>query len=132
MHCCSGASGGYLAAGALGNASFNKGHLNFAMAPENTYLIKSQFSDPAPLTLGTAAVRYTQIRGFGTISEDAGLLKNFRFHERYRFQLRGEFLNLFNRHQLGGINTTISNAQFGQVTSVSGNRSIQLGLRFDF
>jgi hypothetical protein len=123
-----------IAAGNMKNSSYDRHIFNFAnvMAPENTYLNKSLFSDPAALTLGSAAPRYTIIRGFGTISEDAGVLKNFRFHERYRFQLRGELLNIFNRHQLGGINTNITNAQFGQVTSVSGNRSIQFGLRLDF
>jgi hypothetical protein len=64
--------------------------------------------------------------------EGPGQAKTFRFHERYRLPVRGEFLNLFNRHQLGGINTTISSSQFGRVTSVSGNRSLQLGLRLDF
>jgi hypothetical protein len=123
-----------VASGNMKNSSYNRDIFNFAnvMAPENTYLNKSLFSDPAPLTLGASAPRYTTIRGFGTISEDAGILKNFRIHERYRVQLRGELLNIFNRHQLGGIQTSVTNAQFGQVTSVSGNRSIQFGLRLDF
>ena len=123
-----------IAAGDMKASGYDKAAFNFANtgAVSNTYLTKSLFSDPAALTLGTSAVRYGQIRGFGTISEDFGLLKNFRFHERYRFQLRAEFLNLFNRHQLGGINTTITSPLFGQVTSVSGNRSIQLGARMDF
>jgi len=123
-----------IAAGQMKAAGYDKGQFNFAntAASADTYLNKSLFSDPAPLTLGDSAVRYGSIRGFGTISEDFGLLKNFRFAERYRFQIRSEFLNLFNRHQLGGINTTITSPLFGQVTSVSGNRSIQLGMRFDF
>ncbi|MDZ4799618.1 MAG: TonB-dependent receptor [Bryobacteraceae bacterium] len=123
-----------IAAGDMHNASYNKDDFNYANvnAASNLYLNKALFSDPAPLTLGTAAPRYTTIRGFGTISEDVGLLKNFRIHEKYRAQIRSEFLNLFNRHQLGGINTTITSPQFGQVTSVSGNRTIQFGLRLDF
>jgi hypothetical protein len=116
------------------NASFDKSNFNYAntSSPSNTYLNKLLFSDPAAFTLGTSAVRYSQIRGFGTISEDGGLLKNFRVAEKYRFQIRAEFLNMFNRHQLGGPNTTITNANFGQITSVSGNRSIQIGARMDF
>ena len=77
-------------------------------------------------------MRYGQIRGFATRSEDGGLSKNFRIHERARMQFRAELLNMFNRHTLGGINTTISSPQFGQVTSVSGNRTVQLGARADF
>ena len=65
-------------------------------------------------------------------NEDFGLQKNVRFGERARFQLRAEFLNAFNRGTLGGINTTVTSPLFGQVTSISGNRSIQFGTRFDF
>ena len=56
----------------------------------------------------------------------------FRFTEKYRFQLRGDFLNAFNRPQWGNIQTNVTNPLFGQITSVSGNRSIQLGARLDF
>ena len=113
---------------------FDKSRFNFAdiAAPENTYLNKALFSHPPPLTPGNAAVRYGQIRGFWTRSEDFVLLKNFRFKERWRFQVRAEFLNAFNRHTLGGINTTVTNPLFGQVTSVSGNRTVQVGMRMDF
>ena len=121
--------------GDLKNASFKRGNYNFANTitdPMNTYLNKSQFSDPAALTLGNAAPFYTQVRGFGSISEQFNLQKNVRLGEKYKFQLRADFLNAFNRPQWGGINTNVTNPAFGQVTSVSGNRQIQLGARFDF
>ena len=98
----------------------------------NTYLNKALFSDPAPLTLGTSAFRYAQARGFGKINEDFGLQKNTKIGEKVRFQLRAEFLNAFNRSTLGGIQTSVTNGQFGQVTGISGNRQIQLGTRVDF
>jgi hypothetical protein len=100
--------------------------------PTNTYLNKAAFEDPAPLTLGNSAFRFTQARNFGVISEDLGLQTNHTFKDKYRFQLRAEALNVFNRHQLGGINTSITSSAFGQVTSVSGFRVIQVGTRFDF
>jgi hypothetical protein len=46
--------------------------------------------------------------------------------------LRIEFYDVFNRHQLSGINTTITSPLFGQVTNVSGNRTSQIGTRLDF
>lgn len=46
--------------------------------------------------------------------------------------MRAELLNVFNRHQLGGIVTSVTDPLFGQVTGVFGNRSIQLGARLDF
>ena len=120
--------------GELTNANFSKADFDFAnnSRPGNTYLNKAVYADVAGQTLGTAAPYYSKARGFGTISEDFGLQKNHRFAEKYRFQIRAEFLNGFNRHYLGNPNTNIKNPLFGQVTSVSGNRSIQLGARFDF
>jgi hypothetical protein len=47
-------------------------------------------------------------------------------------QLRAELLNVFNRHTFGGINTNVLDARFGQVTSVSGFRVAQIGLRLEF
>jgi len=110
----------------------DKFELSAPASQVNTYLNKSVYSDPVPLTLGRAAYRYTQVRSFPTLNEDLGLQKVHRFSEKCRLQLRAEFLNLLNRHQLGGVNTNVTNALFGQVTSVSGNRQVQLGARFDF
>jgi len=123
-----------VAAGDLMAAGYDKGtfELSSLASPNNTYLNKALFSDPAPLTLGTSAYHYVQARNFGTINEDFGLQKNHRFNEKYRLQLRAEFLNAFNRQTLGGINTTVTSPLFGQVTSVSGNRTVQIGVRFDF
>lgn len=123
-----------VAAGDLRASSWDPANFNFAQitSPQNTYINKSLITDPASLTLGNAAMRYSIIRGFGTVMEDAGILKSIRFSERMRAQIRLELLNIFNRHQFGGIQTSVTNPQFGQVTSISGNRSIQLGARFEF
>ena len=101
-------------------------------SPNNTYLNNALFSDAAPLTLGTAAYTYAQARSLPRKSEDAGLQKAFRVGDKYRFQLRAEFLNPLNRHQLGNIVTNITSPQFGQLIGASGFRSIQIGTRLDF
>jgi hypothetical protein len=123
-----------ITAGEMKASGFSESAFDLAntRSPSNTYLNKALYSDIAPLTLGTSAYRYTQARGFGTVSEDLGLQKNQVIKEKYRLQIRAEFLNMFNRHQLGGINTSITSPLFGQVTSVGGNRSVQLGARLDF
>lgn len=123
-----------VAAGDLKASTWNRNNFNFAQitAPENTYINKSLVTDPGTLRLGNSAMRYTSIRGFGTVMEDAGILKNIRFNERMRAQIRAEMLNIFNRHQFGSIQTSVTNPQFGQVTNVTGNRSVQLGARFEF
>jgi len=123
-----------IAAGDLKASGFAKSAFDLVNtgSPADTYLNKALFSDPAPLTLGTAARAYTQARGFGTINEDVGLLKRFTVKDRWRAQLRAELLNAFNRHNLSGINTSITSPLFGQVTGVSGNRVVQFSARFDF
>ena len=120
--------------GALVNSGFVKDSFNLAAvsSPSNAYLRKTVFADPAPLTLGAAAPRYAQARGFGTINEDLGLQKSHSLSERFKLQLRVEFLNVFNRHQLGGIVTNVADPLFGQVTTVTGNREVQIGARLDF
>jgi hypothetical protein len=123
-----------LAPGVLKSESFDKANFSLANTngASNTYLNKSRFSDPAPLTLGNAPFRVTSVRNFGTINEDIGVQKNHKIGEKVRFQLRAELLNAFNRHNLGGITTNVTSPSFGQVTTVSGNRTAQLGTRLDF
>ena len=123
-----------VAAGDLMNPSFDPGsfELSSPKSAVNTYLNKTAFSTPAALALGSGARYYTQIRDFGTANEDLSIQKVQQITEKLRFRLRGEFLNVLNRHQLGGVSTSVNNANFGQVTSVSGNRNVQLSARFDF
>ncbi|MBI4876859.1 MAG: carboxypeptidase regulatory-like domain-containing protein [Acidobacteria bacterium] len=99
----------------------------------NNYFNTSLFSVPAALTVGSAAPRFAQLRGWGVISEDLGLRKQFRFREKYTAVLRAEMLNAPNRHYLPGPNTSITSPYFGYMTGEpSGNRLVQAGLRLDF
>jgi hypothetical protein len=123
-----------IAPGTMYNSSFDKSKFNYAntYSAQDTYLNKSLFSNPPAFTLGNAAQSYLQVQGFGTKSENGALLKNIRVREKYRFQLRIEALNVFNRHNLSGLNTNITSPLFGQITSASGNRTVQAGARVDF
>jgi len=117
----------------LNNAfSASQFELSNVASIKDTYLNKAAFSAPATLALGTSAKRYSNIRAFPTRNEDLALAKNNKLTEKVRLQVRAEFLNAFNRHTLGGISTSISSANFGQVTSVSGNRQMQVSARVDF
>lgn len=123
-----------IAAGDMKAAGFDKSafELSSPNSSKNTYLNKPLFSDPRPLTLGTSAPRYVQVRGFGTINEDLALQRFYRLNEKYRIQFRAQLLNAFNRSTLGNPDTSVTSPTFGQVTSISGNRSVQLELRLDF
>ena len=82
----------------------------------------------------TGSLPRTIVNGPSYFNVNAALLKNIRFTERTRLQLRVEAFNLFNNvnfinnTQLASINSTT----FGQVTSTFAARTMQFGARFEF
>jgi hypothetical protein len=116
-------------------AGFDSSKFNAAAIAQGNYadhrwIAPGALVDHAPFTLGNAPfvvnVREPRFR-----NEDISIQKTFRAREM-RIQLRGELLNAFNRHTFGGIVTNVLDARFGQITSVSGNRQAQIGLRMEF
>jgi len=88
------------------------------------------FKTPAPLTGGNAAPY--SIYGPGNSTLDAALFKTFRFTERFNMEFRFEAFNAFNKVQLGAPDTNMQDANFGQITSSSGERKAQASLRLHF
>jgi len=74
------------------------------------------------------------LRGPATNNWDMGFIKNtFVYRERVKLQFRLEMINAFNRVWFGGLNTTITAAQYTQLTSqANAPRNIQLGLKLSF
>ncbi len=63
----------------------------------------------------------------------SSIFKNFKIKEQAGVELRGTFLNPFNRHGIGGLVTAINNPFFGQFTGQQrGPRNIELALRVTF
>jgi len=114
--------------------NFNPGKQN---DPNNKYFDTKAFSSPDPKThkLGNGRRLYEDLRGFGAMNEDIGLLKYVSFTEATKLQIRAEFINAFNRHNYSNPGTGLSNSNtFANVTSI-GNlapRVVQLGLRLEF
>ncbi|HEX7158457.1 MAG TPA: TonB-dependent receptor, partial [Edaphobacter sp.] len=83
-------------------------------------------------------VRQNTLDAPGRRSIDASLFRDFRFGERWTFQLRGESTNVFNLTNLPApVNTTLTSPTFGQITTAIsggsfGNRVIQVGGRLLF
>ncbi len=91
----------------------------------------SDFSVPAFGTEGNEQVN--RYRNPGYADTDTALIKNNRlWREKYNLQFRFEFFNVFNRPNLGGVNTNLASANFGTVTSQYNPRFLQLGARFEF
>jgi hypothetical protein len=82
---------------------------------------------------GTVGPVLPNVRGPMIVSEDLGLQKIFRFSESRSFELRGTFLNPFNRAGRGNPITNITDPFFGQITGARfGGRNIELAARITF
>ncbi len=72
------------------------------------------------------------LNGPGSWNLDLSLSRRFRLKERYTFEFRGEAFNFFNHANWNAPTVSISSAQFGQITTFSSPRIIQLGAKFLF
>jgi len=124
----------------LYNASFDESKFDMtdisAAHAGKTYFNTAMVVNPVKIdryARGNAARQIDQLRGFALYSDDSSLQKNFTPKEGLRIQFRGEFLNMFNRHRLSGVNSNPASPLFGQISGVSDDRrQIQFGVRADF
>lgn len=91
---------------------------------------KAAFAVPAAGTFEVQPRNTLRNPGFWNI--DGGLRKNFPTYEQQMLQLRFEVFNVLNHPNWGGANATPTSGSFGLVTSKSGNRAIQLALKYIF
>ncbi len=98
---------------------------------------KTSFAIPTPGTWGNLS--HNALRGPGRDNWNLSLLKNFLLSESRgsNLQFRAEFFNVWNHTQYqgdnnGGIDTNLSDSNFGHVTSAFDARTIQLGLKLTF
>jgi hypothetical protein len=94
------------------------------------------FVAPAAWSFGDESRVDATLRQDGIANWDFAAFKTFTFGERFNFQFRAEFFNIFNSPTFGPPSTgccLANNGNFGQVTSTVGNpRLIQFGLKFTF
>jgi hypothetical protein len=117
--------------GGFNPKTFDVANISTANFAGHRYVTPGLIVDHKPFTLGTAGFALN-IRDPWSLNEDIGIRKAFRIREGMKAEIRAELLNAFNRHFFGGIDTNVLSPRFGQVTSVSGNRTGQVGLRLDF
>ncbi|MCU0247989.1 MAG: hypothetical protein MUC42_15580, partial [Bryobacter sp.] len=68
--------------------------------------------------------------GPSSLTANLAVVKNFRFTEAMRFQVRMEAYNLFNHPVLGDPNGNMASADFTRILQKNGNRTMQFGLKF--
>jgi hypothetical protein len=116
--------------------------INFRGVPGGAaYLNRAAFTNPPVFAggqnvvqrLGTVGPYLSNVRERPLFTEDINLSKSFKFTEQRFVELRGTFLNPFNRHGKGGLITNIVDPNFGQYTGQqSGPRNMELALRIQF
>jgi outer membrane receptor protein involved in Fe transport len=72
------------------------------------------------------------ILGPGYDNWDLAAIKNTKIVERLSLQLRGEFFNAFNHESFAGVDNSLADEGFGQVTSGHSPRRIQIGAKLIF
>ena len=92
---------------------------------------KDAFARPDQRTFAPFNTRNT-LYGPGFYTWDMGLRKNFAVTEKQRLQFRFEVFNILNHPNWGGPTNNPVSATFGQVTSKSGERQLQLALKYIF
>jgi hypothetical protein len=94
--------------------------LNCHCIDPNTTLVlnPAAWTNPPVGQFGTAAAYYNDYRYQRRPSENLGVGRTFRFHERVSLNIRGEFTNIFNRTQLS--NPTSTNALLTPTKGSSG------------
>jgi hypothetical protein len=90
----------------------------------------TQFTQPAISTEGNE--KQNAFRGPNFAETDLAVYKDNRFKERFNFQIRFEFYNIFNRTNLETMDTDPLDTNFGKATGQLLGRWWQLGGRFTF
>ena len=86
--------------------------------------------NPQPGRLGTLGRR--MIEGPGTFGFDASLSKAVKLGETKEFQLRIDATDVLNKPILGNPTLDINSANFGRITSATGNRRFSASARVSF
>jgi len=94
------------------------------------YLRRAAFTPNAIGTYGNLGRNTFFGPGFANV--DAGLVKNFKYHERLNTYLRFEAFNVLNRVNLNNPTAAQNNANFMRITSAGDPRILQVALRMTF
>jgi hypothetical protein len=96
----------------------------------NQYFNVNAFSQVNPDIIGSSPRFLSNYRGPVLWNTDAALMKNFNIRERKYVQLRLEGYAVKNAPQWGMPNTSFGDTSFGQITSSTGQRTLQVAAKF--
>jgi len=95
---------------------------------------KVSANQPAPFQARVFPRFFNGVRADGLSQWNANILRRFRLTERFRLELRGDFINLQNRSQMNPPVLNPTATDFGRIISQTGslNRFIQVQARLQF
>ena len=106
-------------------------HDSHIVGPGNHWLDLSAYTQPAAFTFGNSAPGV--VRGPGAALFNLSLSKRFHVTEHKWFELRGEAFNLANTPVFNSpISQTITAATFGEISTTTAERSVQVVAKFYF
>jgi len=113
---------------------YTSGEIKSRVGDPGRYLNPAAFrSLPDEFAITPEPVRYGWLRGPSAWNHSLSLFKTFTIFENLRFELRGQFNNVFNSPQFDNPQTNLGSlATFGQITGAGGNRTIQVGAKIRF
>ena len=100
---------------------------NTALADASGHIV---LRNAGPGQLGTLGLR--TIAGPGTWSFDANIQKSMQLAESKNLTFRMDARNVLNHPTPGTVNLDINSGTFGEITSKTGNRTLQAQIRFEF
>jgi hypothetical protein len=113
---------------------------DIAMRPDQTAPIhmtktRTEWFSPSSFAVANGhfgSERYGSLLGPGVQKWDIATMKNVNLGEHLRFQLRGEYFNAFNHTNFNGVDSSLEDGNFGQVTTAHEPRIIQIGAKLYF
>ncbi|HEY1205593.1 MAG: carboxypeptidase regulatory-like domain-containing protein [Bryobacteraceae bacterium] len=72
------------------------------------------------------------VYGPGQIDWDMAVSRAFQLRERWKLEFRADFFNIMNHGNPSGVSSTVSNGNFGQITSFTPPRFIQMAMKLYF
>jgi hypothetical protein len=98
----------------------------------NKWFDTTAFTSTPLYSMGNDSRTEPNLRNPGLINLDAMLSRSQPIGERMQIQFRAEFYNSLNHTNLSGPQTSVTAANFGQITAAGAGRSTQLGIRLSF
>jgi hypothetical protein len=114
------------------NGDWNSG--NVLGSTPTVFIDKNAFQSAAPFTYGnTPRTMAYGLRMPSYFNQDLSIVRKFNMFEKVSMSLGADVFNVLNQVVFGGINTNITSANFGRVTSqINSPRAVQLKARFEF